>query len=109
MNIGTIFKPNEIVQALDDTTSIWEEVKVLGIESDWSVRVKWTSYTSPVLITVPENLRTMGSEHWNIRKSQKIDGSDTGRRTRRRIIDPAIKPPGNPAKLARYEKVSLLL
>ena len=68
-SIMHIFTINEVVQALDDTTSIWEEAKIIGIISDWSVRVKWVNWTNtaPVNITVPTGYR-YNQELWNIRK-----------------------------------------
>ena len=37
-----IFNHNEIVQVLDETTYIWESAKILGLDSDWSAKVKWS-------------------------------------------------------------------
>lgn len=108
MNIN-IFKPNEIVQVLD-VTSIWEEARIMGVISDWSVKIKWMHWNdSPVTITIPESLREQGFEGWNVRKAQyKADASETGQRPRRQA-----KPlsgdyrafTGNPRKLTGKQEV----
>jgi hypothetical protein len=107
-----IFRTNEVVQVLDETTYIWESAKVLGQISDWSIKVKWVEWTSKpaVAIEVPEPLRTMGVEAWNVRKFQRTERSDsTERRPRRNVTltgnNRAFS--GNPAKLARHVKVSI--
>lgn len=110
-----IFKPNEIVQALDDSTSIWEEAKIIGIVSDWSVLIKWVHWnTSPVSIIVPENLRIKSLEHWNIRKFQKLDsrpGATKNGRPLRQSTQHTHQPSNyrnfteNPRLLVRHEEI----
>ena len=81
-----IFNHNEIVQVLDETTYIWEAARILGLDSDWSAKVKWVEWSSKpaIVITVPETLRAKGIEYWNIRKFQKTEKSSAiDKRSRR--------------------------
>ena len=41
-----IFRPNEIVHVIDESISRWTKAKIIGIVSDWSVKIKWMGYTS---------------------------------------------------------------
>jgi hypothetical protein len=68
--LATIFASNERVQVIDHITGIWTEVKVLGIESDWAVRVKWVTFRHPnTVVEIPQHLRRANArEMWNIRK-----------------------------------------
>ena len=116
MNLN-IFRHNETVQVLDETTYIWEAAKIMGFECDWSVRVKWVEWSSKpaILIVVPENLRTRGVECWNIRKYQenkKPEACSPRQRPRRQatVQHPDNYHPfmGNPAKLTRYVEVNTI-
>ncbi len=107
-----IFRQNEIVQVVDECTFIWESAKIIGHESDWSVRVKWVDWSSKpaTVIIVPTSARACGMEHWNIRKFQNhIRPVITGKRQRRAVITAGNYQPftGNPAKLPRYDRVCL--
>ena len=74
MTLSNLFQRNEIVHAVDETTAIWEEAKVVGVESDWSVRIDWVNWKGwvSIIFTLPENLRTQGTEMWTIRKKGHI-------------------------------------
>lgn len=109
-----IFSVNEIVQALDDSTSIWEKAKITGVISDWSVLVRWVNWkpaTAPATIFVPDDCRrNQGS--WNIRKAiygdniVSVDPDCASRRTLRRgRTDNHHKFNGNPRFLTKYEEV----
>ena len=55
-----IFRPNEIVHVIDESVSRWTKAKIIGIVSDWSVKIKWMGYTSiypSETIEVPEEKR----------------------------------------------------
>lgn len=97
-----IFKSNEIVQVLDEVTSIWEAAKIVALESDWSVRVKWVEWTSKpaAVIVVPEASRR-SVEAWNVRRARAMTSQTNGKRIRARP-NAFI---GNPAKLTRHEEV----
>lgn len=114
-----IFKSNEIVQVLDESTYIWEAAKIIGLESDWSVRVKWVDWTSKpaVVITVPESRRATGVESWNVRRQKPTRSWSPTTRTRGTRNDATntyqshdgskYRPfTGNPRKLTRHVKVS---
>ena len=111
-----IFKVGEIVQALDATTSIWEEAKVLGHESDWSVRITWIHWGSrkPVVFTLTEDLREQSVENWSIRKKQVILTSTSGRRLRTStqtgtaITGPHKAFSGQTRKITHYDEVSYI-
>ena len=65
-----IFRPNEIVHVIDESVSRWTKAKIIGIVSDWSVKIKWMGYTSiypSETIEVPEEKRRDLSL-WNVRK-----------------------------------------
>ena len=52
-----IFRPNEIVHVIDESISRWTKATIIGIVSDWSVKMKWMGYTSiypSETIEVPE-------------------------------------------------------
>ena len=81
-----IFRPNEIVHAIDESISRWTKAKIIGIVSDWSVKIKWMGYTSiypSETIEVPEKKRTDQSL-WNLRKViEKTHSSILSREDRR--------------------------
>ena len=108
MNLN-IFVPNEKAQALDDTF-IWEEIKVIALLSDWSVKVKWVKWTWPdTVITVPENRREKGTEHWNVRKwrEKETTSSSNSRPMRHARLNTGYRAfTGNPTRLARNDEVS---
>jgi hypothetical protein len=112
MNL-TIFRVNETVQVLDETTYIWESAKVLGVISDWSMKIKWVEWTSKpaIAIEVPEALRAMGFEGWNVRKFQRKEEAPMDKRQRRNATQPGNCRhfSGNPAKLARNIQVYFLI
>ena len=112
-----IFKHNEIVQVLDETTYIWEAAKIMGLESDWSINVKWVDWSSKpaIVIVVPEILRSKGVEFWNVRKFQKTERTLATYDKRSTRHGTAVQLPGNyrqysgnPAKLTRHEEVSFM-
>ena len=110
-----IFRHNKTVQVLDETTYIWEGAKIIGLKSDWSVKLKWVDWSSKpaIVITVPDTHRAKGAECWNIRKFQKTDRplviDKQSRKTRHVTVQhsPDNHRPftGNPAKLTRNIEV----
>lgn len=81
-----VFRLNEIVQAIDETTCIWANAKILSFVSDWVVVVKWIDYFGykPTSVEVPQHLRTGDREYWNIRKFQQFQHSGPVSRQQRR-------------------------
>ena len=64
------FRPNEIVHDIDESISRWTKAKIIGIVSDWSVKIKWIVYTSiypSETIEVPKEKRRDMSL-WKLRK-----------------------------------------
>lgn len=63
------FHFNEIVQVVDPVTGIWEEAKICGFLSDWSVSVCYTKWstTKKQCINIAENRRS-SEDNWPIRK-----------------------------------------
>lgn len=110
-----IFRHNETVQVLDETTYIWEAAKILGLPSDWSAKVKWIDWSSkpPVVIEVRESLRTLGVEFWPVRKWQTrpIVTEDLRRKRPTNVQHQGNYQhfTGNPAKLPRNQKVCYFL
>ena len=107
-----IFKVNEIVQAVDETTWIWEEAKVISVVSDWTMRLKWVNWASSPPVTIV--VRMMGFGCWNVRKPQKIysppSNHQTGRTLRNASQQPATRGPfraftTNPRNLVRDDTV----
>ena len=112
----SIFMTNEIVHAVDQTTGIWEEAKVLGHESDWSLRIKWVNWGTrkPLVFTLHPDIREKSVENWTIRKKVVLPTlpSATGRRPLRQTAQPTtITGPyqaytANPRKITSYDEVS---
>ena len=105
-----MFRADEVVQVLDDTTSIWESAKVVAVSSDWTIKIKWTNWPNPrdgVTVKVPESVRQLPSTCWNVRKFQKKDETPCESRKRRRGAHPDGNPPftGNPGILTRSDEV----
>ena len=107
-----IFKVNEIVQAVDETTWIWEEAKVISVVSDWTMRLKWVNWASSPPVTI--GVQQMGFGCWNVRKRQKKDSppsnDQTGRTLRNASQQPATRGPfraftANPRILVRHDTV----
>ena len=97
--LTNIFKVDEEVQAIDEMTYIWEAARILSFEGDWSVRVKWTKWSTPrQIIVVPESVRSR-VEHWNIRKPKHTERV-ADKRCRR---TPFTR---NPARLQRNEAIT---
>lgn len=111
MSVMNIFKSNEIIQVIDETTFIWEPAKIVGVISDWSVKVKWVNWTSKpaTVITIPQEVRRSGRETWNIRKFEKEGATSTStsrsRRSASSIPGNARPFSGNAAMLPRNESV----
>ena len=106
-----IFKTNEIVQALDETTWIWEEAKVISVVSDWTMRLKWVNWAKSPPATI--GVRDLGFGCWNVRKPQKINDCQpqTGRTLRNASQQPATRGTfraftTNPRNLIRHDTVS---
>ena len=119
MNLLHIFSHNEVVQVLDETTYIWEAAKILGLNSDWSAKVKWVEWSSKpaIIIVVPENLRSKSVECWNIRKFQTTEKPPAIDKKSRKTRHVTTQLPGNqgrpftanPAKLPRYVEVCVVM
>ena len=117
MNVASLFRSEEVVQVLDETTFIWEAAKVVGIISDWSLRLKWLNWSGSVDITVPENVRGHGQEHWNVRKPLRKTPvvEEHAGRPRRRAATQHSHPDGNlpytgkPAMLTRSVEVNVMI
>ena len=105
-----IFETNETLHALDNTTGIWAVGKVLGHESDWSLRLRWVEWSGrkPVVYTLPDNLRGLGVETWTIRKKVALPHV-TGRRPRQ-ATHPIIAGPykaftGKTRTISGYDEI----
>ena len=93
-----IFRPNEIVHVIDESISRWTKAKIIGIVSDWSVKIKWIVYTSiypSETIEVPEEKRTDQSS-WNLRKVIEKTHSSILSREDRRQTPKAVQLEYNP-------------
>ena len=104
-----IFRPNEIVHAIDESISRWTKAKIIGIVSDWSVKIKWMGYTSiypSETIEVPEEKRTDQSL-WNLRKVIEKTHSSILSREDRRQTPRAVQLEYNPKHCVHDDEVSV--
>ena len=114
MTLSNLFQRNEIVHVVDETTAIWEEAKVVGVESDWSVRIVWVNWNGKgVVFTLPENMRTQSMEMWTIRKQVTFTPATNpnGRQIRRATQHSTITGPyqaftNRPWKITKCDEVS---
>ena len=113
--VRDLFRENEIVHVVDDTTAIWEEAKIVGFESDWSVRIAWVNWKGNVIVfTLPENLRPQSLEMWTIRKLVTVlPATNANGRRIRQVTQPttAITGPyqaftNRPRKITKCDEVS---
>ena len=112
--VRDLFRENEIVHVVDETTAIWEEAKIVGFESDWSVRIAWVNWKGNAFIfKLPENLRTESSESWTIRKKVSLTPATNpnGRQIRRATQTTTIAGPyqtftSRPWKITKCDEVS---
>ena len=104
-----IFCPNEIVHVIDESISRLTKAKIIGIVSDWSVKIKWIGYTSiypSETIEVPEEKRTDQSS-WNLRKVIEKAHSSILSREDRRKTPKAVKLEYNPKHCVHDDEVSV--
>ena len=102
------FCPNEIVHVIDESISRWTKAKIIGIVSDWSVKIKWIGYTSiypSETIEVPEEKRTDQSS-WNLRKVIEKTHSSILSREDRRQTPKAVQLEYNPKHCVHDDEVS---
>ena len=90
-----IFMPDEVIQVLDDSTGIYEEARVIALESDWSIRITWLNWSGkkPLIFTLPDNLRNKGVESWTIRKRIVPAKASAATGTNGRPVRQAAQPP----------------
>ena len=104
-----IFRPNEIVHVIDESISRWTKAKIIGIVSDWSVKIKWMGYTSiypSETIEVPEEKRTDQSL-WNLRKVIEKTHSSILSRGDRRQTPRVVQLEYNPKLCVHDDEVSV--
>ena len=112
--VRDLFRENEIVHVVDETTAIWEEAKIVGFESDWAVRIAWVNWKGNAFIyTLPENLRAESSESWTIRKKVSFTPATNpnGRQIRRATQQSTITGPyqaftSRPWKITKCDEVN---
>lgn len=79
--VSDVFKCNNFYQAICPKTKIWMLCQIVGIESDWTVRVhfvNWPGKKNFIRMTIPEH---QDQEQWCIRKPvQKVHQSKLKRR-----------------------------
>ena len=104
-----IFRPNEIVHVIVESISRWTKAKIIGIVSDWSVKIKWIGYTSiypSETIEVPEEKRTDQSS-WNLRKFIEKTHSSILSREDRRQTPKAVQLEYSPKHCVHDDEVSV--
>ena len=111
MNLLSTFSVNEKVQALDETTWIWEAAVIRSFVSDWEMTIKWEDWGAkhkPVNIEVPAGVQH-DIELWKVRKPRMIEKKPLPRtRSSGGKKEPAKYTTfiGNPVKVQRFSEVS---
>ncbi len=101
--ITDIYRVNEKVQVIDETTGIWEDAKIVWFPSSWSVKVRLTNWSTAKaglpIISVAKHTDVF---QWPIRKSISEPILLLGPRRKRSRRNEAVQ---NPHRKVRFEEV----
>ena len=101
--ITDIYRVNEKVQVIDETTGIWEDAKIVGFPSSWSVKVRLTNWSTAKaglpIISVAKHTDVF---KWPIRKPMSEPILLLGPRRKRSRRNEAVQ---NPHRKVRFEEV----